>query len=251
MKKLKFLISSLLLFSCHFTFAGEVNIAVAGNFFRPLQALAQEFEQNGNDKINISVGSSGKLYAQIVNGAPFDVLLSADTKRPSKLIADGLAIQGSQFTYARGKLVLWSHDPNVIDDQGKRLFSKNIKRLAIANPKLAPYGEQAVAVLKKLEVYEQLQDKLVVGQSVGQALQYISSSSVKQGIIALSQVTRGGEISEGSAWVIPTDLYQTIQQDAVLLNNGKENLVAHAFLEYLKTEGALNIIRSFGYEVGA
>lgn len=251
MKKLKFLISSLLLFSCNFTFAGEVNIAVAGNFFRPLQALVLEFEQNSNDKINISVGSSGKLYAQIVNGAPFDILLSADTKRPSKLIADELAIQDSQFTYARGKLVLWSHDPTVIDSQGKRLLSKKIKHLAIANPKLAPYGEQAVAVLKKLEVYEQLQDKLVVGQSVGQALQYISSSSVKQGIIALSQVTRGGEINEGSAWIIPTDLYQTIQQDAVLLNQGKDNPVANAFLEYLKTESAFNIIRSFGYEVGA
>ncbi|GLS92527.1 molybdate ABC transporter substrate-binding protein [Psychromonas marina] len=249
MKKLKILMASSLLLSCSLTFAGEVNIAVAGNFFRPLQALARDFEYQSGDKVNIAVGSSGKLYAQISNGAPFEIFLSADQQRASKLVENRLAVKGSQYTYAKGKLVLWSSDPNVVDNQGKRLISPHLKRLAIANPKVAPYGEEALNVLKSLGIYEQLQEKIVFGQSIGQAFQYVSSSSIKQGIIALSQVTRGGEINEGSAWIIPSDLYQPIQQDVVLLNKGKSNPVAIAFLTYLKTADALKIIHSFGYEV--
>lgn len=249
MKNLKLFITSSLLLCCSFTFAGEVNIAVAGNFFRPLQALAKRFEHQHDDKVNIAVGSSGKLYAQITNGAPFDVFLSADQLRPSTLVEKNLAINGSQFTYAKGKLVLWSGDPTVVDKQGKRLISKNLKHLAIANPKLAPYGVQSIAALKNLGIYELLQEKIVFGQSIGQAFQYVSSNSIKQGIVAMSQVTRDGEITEGSAWVIPADLYQAIQQDAVLLNEGQHNPVAIAFLAYLKTEEGINIIRSFGYEV--
>jgi len=249
MKKFLTPIISILLLSCSATFAGEASIAVAGNFYRPLQALAKAFEMQNDDKIKISVGSSGKLYAQISNGAPFDVFLSADQERPTKLIKEKLAIVGSQYTYAKGKLVLWSSDPTVIDKHGKRLSSPNLKRLAIANPKLAPYGEQTVIALKKLKIYNSLNEKLILGQTVGQAFQYVSSGSVKQGIIAASQVTRGGEISEGSAWIIPSELYQAIKQDAVLLNAGKYNPVAIVFLKYLKTENALTIIRSFGYEV--
>jgi len=249
MKKSLTLVTSILLLSCSVTFAGELSIAVAGNFYRPLQALAKEFQAQSGDNVKIAVGSSGKLYAQISNGAPFEVFLSADQKRPTKLIAEKLAITGSQHTYAKGKLVLWSSDPTVIDGQGKRLTSENLKRLAIANPKLAPYGEQTIIALKNIGVYDSLKDKLILGQTVGQAFQYVSSDSVKQGIIAASQVTRGGEINEGSAWLIPSDLYQVIKQDAVLLNAGKDNPVAIAFLKYLKTESALNIIRSFGYEV--
>lgn len=251
MRKLKIVITSILLLSCSLIFAGEVKIAVAGNFFRPLQALAKEFEYQSGDSVLISVGSTGKLYAQISNGAPFDVFLSADQIRAGKLISDNLAIKGSQYTYAKGKLVLWSSDPTVIDKLGKRLISPKLKHLAIANPKVAPYGKQAVAALKNLRIYAQLQDKLVMGQSIGQAFQYVSSSSIKQGIIALSQVTRDGEINEGSAWIIPNNLYQSIQQDAVLLNKGKDNPVAIAFLKYLKTASALKIIHSFGYEAGA
>lgn len=248
MKKLTLFITITLLLSSSWSFAGEVNIAVAGNFFRPLQLLAREFEHQSGDRVNIAVGSSGKLYAQITNGAPFDVFLSADQQRASKLIENKLAVNGSQYTYAKGKLVLWSSDPNVVDKLGKRLISPNLKRLAIANPKVAPYGKQALTVLKNLGIYEQLEEKLVLGQSIGQTFQYVSSNSIKQGIIALSQVMRDGEINEGSAWVIPSELYQTIQQDAVLLNKGKSNPVAIAFLAYLKSEDALKIIHSFGYQ---
>ncbi len=247
---MKKLLTLILLLNCNATFAGEVSVAVAGNFYRPLQALARDFEHQSGDNVKIAVGSSGKLYAQIISGAPFDIFLSADQKRPTKLIQEKHAITGSQYTYAKGKLVLWSSDPTVINKHGKRLTSSKLKHLAIANPKLAPYGEQAVTTLKNLGVYNLLHDKLILGQSVSQAFQYVSSDSVKQGIIALSQVMRDGEINEGSAWIVPSELYQPIKQDAVLLNTGKNNPIAIAFLAYLKTENAFKIIRSFGYEVG-
>ena len=147
--------------------------------------------------------------------------------------------------------MLWSKNPGVIDTQGKRLSSPALKHLAIANPKAAPYGEQAVNALTKLGLYKQLESKIVQGQNIGQTYQYVSSGSVEQGIIAMSQVTVNGAITTGSSWIIPSDLYDAIQQDAVLLEKGKSNPVAQQFLDYIKSPAALKIIRSFGYEVGA
>ncbi|MEI6894154.1 MAG: molybdate ABC transporter substrate-binding protein, partial [Colwellia sp.] len=240
---------SILLLNCSFASAGQVTIAVAGNFFKPIKVLATQFESQTEHKVIVSVGSTGKLFAQISNGAPFDLFLAADQKRPSKLVEQALAVKDSQFTYAKGKLVLWSKDPSIIDKQGKSLTSTDLKHLAIANPKAAPYGEQAVNILKKLGLYEQLKGKLVQGQNIGQTFQYVNSGSVKQGFVSLSQVSFNGEISSGSFWMVPSNLYQAIQQDAVLLEKGKANPVAKQFLVYLKSPSALKIIRSFGYEV--
>ena len=251
MKLFNALISNTLLLCSSITFAGEVSVAVAGNFYKPIKVLASEFEAKSGHNVALSVGATGKLYAQISNGAPFDVFFAADQRRPTQLVAENLAVKESQFTYAQGQLVLWSKTPGVIDAQGKRLHSAEMKRLAIANPKAAPYGEQAVNALTKLGLYQQLENKIVQGQNIGQTYQYVSSGSVKQGIIAISQVTVNGKISIGSSWIIPNDLYDAIQQDAVLLEKGKENPVAVEFLDYIKSPSALKIIRSFGYEVSA
>lgn len=245
------LLAATLVINSSFSFAGEVSVAVAGNFFKPIKVLASEFEAKSGHKVALSVGATGKLYAQISHGAPFEIFFAADQKRPAKLVAEKLAIKESQFTYAQGQLVLWSKNPGVIDAQGKRLSSPDMKRLAIANPKTAPYGEQAVNALTKLGLYKQLESKIVQGQNIGQTYQYVSSGSVKQGIIAMSQVTVNGEITTGSSWIIPSDLYDAIQQDAVLLEKGKANPVATEFLDYIKTPSAVKIIRSFGYGVSA
>lgn len=244
-------IGIILLLSSSFSFADEISVAVAGNFFKPLKVLAAQFEAQTGHNVQLSVGATGKLYAQITNGAPFEVFLAADQKRPTKLVEQQLAVKESQFTYAKGKLVLWSSDPALIDAQGSRLKSPDLQHLAIANPKTAPYGEQATRALKNLGLYEQLEAKLVQGQNIGQAFQYVSSGNVQQGILALSQVTNDGQITSGSAWIIPGSLYQAIQQDAVLLDKGKNNPAAREFLAYLKTPAALQIISLFGYEVGA
>jgi len=229
--------------------AGELNIAVAGNFFKPLKKLSIEFEKNTKHKLNLSVGSTGKLYAQITHGAPFEIFLAADQKRVSALVEQKQAVKESQFTYAIGRLVLWSKDPDFIDQTEAALSSPNVTYIAIANPKTAPYGKQAINTLKALGLHQTLQDKLVLAQNVGQAFQYISSGNTQLGIIALSQVTANQKLTSGSAWIIPTHLYQPIKQDAVLLKKGESNPVAQAFLDYLKTPIAIEIIRSYGYEV--
>jgi len=251
MRYINSIISATLLLSSSVACAGEVNVAVAGNFFKPIKVLAADFEEKSGHRIALSVGATGKLYAQISNGAPFELFFAADQKRPTKLVTQKLAVKASQFTYAQGQLVLWSKNTDAIDAQGSILSSPDLQRLAIANPKAAPYGEQAVNALTKLGLYKQLENKIVQGQNIGQTYQYVSSGSVEQGIIAMSQVTVNGEITTGSAWVIPSELYDAIQQDAVLLERGKDNPVAQQFLDYIKSPSAIKIIRSFGYEVGA
>jgi molybdate transport system substrate-binding protein len=250
MTSLKKLLCAISLFtSCNFSFANDINVAVAGNFLKPLKILSTQFELETGHKLLLSVGSTGKLFTQINHGAPFEIFLAADQIRPTKLVEQQLADKDSQFTYAKGKLVLWSQEPDLIDPQGDRLKSQRLIHLAIANPKIAPYGAQALQVLKHLGLYSQLKDKLLFGQNVGQVFQYVSSGNVRQGIIPLSQVTNEGTITSGSAWIIPSNFYQPIKQDAVLLNHGKSNPAAHLFLNYLKSPQALSIIRSFGYEV--
>lgn len=253
MKYLNKLIGSTFLLSCllcnGISYAGEVSVAVAGNFAKPLKVLVEKFESNTGQKVAISVGSTGKLYAQIINGAPFEVFLASDQKRPIKLVERNLAVKSSQFTYAKGKLVLWSKKIGGAELGEMFLSSTELKHLAIADPKMAPYGVQAIFALKNLGLYQQLKDKLIRAQNVGQAYQYLNSGSIEMGIIALSQVTENGKINIGSAWIIPHSLYQPIQQDGVLLEKGKSNPVALLFLDYLKTPEALQIIRSFGYEV--
>jgi molybdate transport system substrate-binding protein len=228
--------------------ADEISVAVAANFTAPMQKIAVEFEKDTGHKVVASFGSTGKFYAQIKNGAPFEVLLSADDETPAKLIAENAAIAGSQFTYAIGKLVLWSAKPGVVDDKGDVLKKGDFDHLSIANPKLAPYGTAGVEVMKRLGAYDNVQPKIVMAENISQAYQFISSGNALLGFVALSQVLKDGKI-EGSSWIIPAKLYTPIRQDAVVLEKGKGKPAALALAKYLKSDKSVAIIKSFGYEL--
>ena len=227
--------------------AAEGSVAVAANFTAPMQKIAQAFEQDTGHKAVLSFGSTGKFYAQIKNGAPFDLLLAADDETPARLEKEGLAVTGARFTYATGRLALWSLRPGFVDDQGEVLRAGHFDKLAIADPKLAPYGAAAVQVLHKLGLYQSLSPKLVQGENIGQAYQFVATENAALGFVALSQVFADGRVTQGSAWVLPQDLHAPLQQDAVLLLRGKDNAAAPALFNYLKGERAQAIIRSFGY----
>ncbi|MFM2484732.1 molybdate ABC transporter substrate-binding protein [Celerinatantimonas yamalensis] len=231
------------------TQATEVNVAVAANFYKPLQLLVADYQKQSHDNVVLSVGSTGKLYAQIVNGAPFDLFLAADQRRPQKLVKDHQGVASSEFTYAQGRLIFWSKQPDLIAQNSDYLKSATFKQLAIANPKAAPYGAASVTVLKKLGLYKQLQTKLVYGQNIAQTFSYVNYGNVKQGFVALSQVYRDGKLSQGSGWIVPNQLYTPIRQDAVLISNSVHKAAAQSFLNYLQSAKAQQIIRSFGYDI--
>ena len=227
--------------------AAEVSVAVAANFTAPMQKIAQAFEQDTGHKAVLSFGSTGKFYAQIKNGAPFDLLLAADDETPARLEKEGLAVTGARFTYAAGRLALWSKRPGFVDDKGEVLRVGHFDKLAIADPKLAPYGAAALEVMTKLGLYQSLRPKLVQGESIGQAYQFVATENAALGFVALSQVFADGRVTQGSAWVLPQNQHAPIQQDAILLLKGKDNVAAQALFNYLKGERAQTIIRSFGY----
>lgn len=236
-------------FTCHSAIGDEVLVAVAANFTGAMQQLAPAFEKATGHKAAVSFGATGKFYAQIRNGAPFDVLISADQDTPSRLVADGLASGTSQYTYAVGSLVLWSGRPGFVDDRGDVLKRGDFRHLAIANPKLAPYGAAAVEVLNTLGIYAALADKLVLGETITQAYQFAHTGNAELGFVALSQIYQEGRFAAGSHWIVPRDLYAPLKQDAVLLSRGKDNPAAIALLDYLKTEDAKRNIRASGYAV--
>lgn len=227
--------------------AGEVTVAVAANFTAPMQKIAQAFEQDTGHKALLAFGSTGKFYAQIKNGAPFAVLLAADDETPERLEKEGLTVAGSRFTYATGRLALWSKTPNLVDDKGEVLRSNRFEKLAIADPKLAPYGAAAMEVIHKLGVQPKVTPKLVQGESIGQTYQFISTENAQLGFVALSQIFFDGRIAQGSAWVVPQSMHTSLKQDAVLLSHGKDNTAAHALLKYLQADKAKTIIRQYGY----
>ena len=231
-----------------FSYAGVVSVAVASNFAAPMQKIAAVFEQDTGHKAVLSFGSTGKFYAQIKNGAPFQVLLAADDETPRRLGKEGLAVAGTQFTYAVGRLVLWSKQPGLVDDKGEVLREGRFERLAIADPKLAPYGAAAVDSLTRLGLLPSLQARLVQGQSIAQAYQFVATGNAPLGFVALSQVTLDGRLTEGSAWVVPANLHSPIRQDATVLAMGRDNPAVAALVTYLKGDKAGAIIRSFGYE---
>lgn len=231
-----------------FARADEVSVAVAANFTAPLQKIAADFEKDTGHKVVASFGSTGKFYAQIKGGAPFELLLSADDETPAKLVAENMAVAGSQFTYAIGKLVLWSVKPGVVDDQGAVLKRGGFDFIALANPKLAPYGAAGVETMKALGVLDALQSRVVTAENITQAHQFISSGNALLGFVALSQVLKDGKI-EGSSWIVPARLYSPIRQDAVILDKGKGKPGALALMQYLKSAKAVAVIRSFGYEL--
>lgn len=229
--------------------AAEVSVAVAANFTAPMQRVAQAFEKETGHKAILSFGSTGNFYAQIKNGAPFEILLAADNETPQKIAQEGLGLAGSRFTYAIGKLVLWSKQPGLVDAKGDILRSSQFQRLAIANPKLAPYGAAAIETLNKLGVLAEIQPKFVQGENIAQTYLFIATENAQLGFVALSQVITEGKISSGSGWIVPAALHTPIQQDAVLLNNGKDHPAATALLGFLKSDKAKAIIRSFGYDL--
>jgi molybdate transport system substrate-binding protein len=229
--------------------AAEVTVAVAANFSAPAQKLVAAFAAATGHQAKLVVGSTGKLYAQVKNGAPFQVFLSADDATPRRLVSEDLAVAGSQITYATGRLVLWSRQAGRVDAQGVVLKQGNFAHLALADPKLAPYGAAAMDVLGYLGLQTALQPKLVQGESIGQTFQFVSSGNAEMGFVALSQVMQDGKIPEGSAWVVPASMHAALKQDAVLLQRGKDNAAAAAFLTYLRSDAAKAVVRSYGYEV--
>ena len=212
-----------------------------------MQKIAQAFEKDTGHKAQLAFGATGKFYAQIKNGAPFAVLLAADAKTPARLEAEALSVAGTRFTYATGRLALWSKQTNVVDDKGEVLRSNSFNKLAIAEPKLAPYGIAAMEVIHKLGVQANVTPKLVQGESIGQTYQFVSTENAQLGFVALSQISIDGRISQGSAWVVPQSLHTPLKQDAVLLKAGKDNAAALALLKYLQSDAAKTIIRGYGY----
>ncbi len=229
--------------------AAEVSVAIASNFSAPMKLIAAEFEKETGHKVNLSFGATGTFYTQIHNGAPFQILLSADDETPARLEKEGKGASGTRFTYAFGRLVLWSAKPGFIDSTGTVLKAGSFSHIAIASPKLAPYGAAALQVLQKLNLVEAMRPKLVQGENILQTLQFVSSGNAELGFVALSQVQENGALKSGSAWIIPDNMYDSIQQDALLLENGKSSAAAQALMVYLKSETAKKIISRFGYRL--
>lgn len=229
--------------------AAEVSAAVAANFAAPMERIAALLLKESGHSVKISVAASGKLYTQIRGGAPFDVFLSADEELPKRLLQEGLAVGGSRFVYASGRLVLWSVQPGLVDEKGAVLNSGNFDRLAYANPGFSPYGIATRETLTKLTMWNAMQKKLKKADDVTQTYQLAANESVDMAFIALSQVMRDGKVTTGSWWLVPSELHNPIRQSAVLLSGAKEQTAAKALLAFLKSEKAKAVMRGFGYEV--
>ncbi|MCI3945812.1 molybdenum ABC transporter, periplasmic molybdate-binding protein [Pseudomonas syringae] len=230
-------------------FADDVQVAVAANFTAPIQAIATAFEKDTGHTLVVSSGATGQIYAQIKNGAPFEVFLSADDITPAKLEQEGDTVKGSRFTYAIGTLALWSAKEGYVDNTGEVLKANQYQHLAIANPKTAPYGVAATQVLSKLGLADATKARIVEGQSITQAYQFVSTGNAELGFVALSQIYKDGKLTSGSAWIVPDSLHDPIKQDAVMLTKGRDNAAAKALVDYLKGPKAAAIIKSFGYQL--
>ncbi|MDE1544914.1 molybdate ABC transporter substrate-binding protein [Dechloromonas agitata] len=229
--------------------AAEVSVAVAANFTGPIQVIAPLFERDTGHRIVPAYGGTGKFYAQIAHGAPFEVLLAADDETPARLLGEGLGVAGSVFTYAVGRVVLWSPDPRLVDGKGEVLKRGGFRHIAVANPKTAPYGAAAVQTMRGLGVFDTLRPLFVQGENIAQTHQFVSSGNAELGFVAYSQVIRNGRIGSGSGWLVPASLHDPIRQDAVLLVRGRNNPAARALFDYLKGDKAQGVIKSFGYEL--
>lgn len=239
------LVAALLL--CSAARADDVMVAVAANFAAPMAKIAEGFTAATGHTLKTSTGSTGKFYSQILSGAPFQVLIAADDETPKKLIAEGHAVAGSAFTYAIGVLVLWSAQPGLVDDQGAVLAGGRFNRLAIANPRLAPYGAAAMDVIRARGLTDAITPRLVTGESIAQAYQFVATGNAELGFVALSQVAAPGKPLTGSFWRVPSSLHGEIRQDAVLLKPGEKSAAAAALLAYLKSPAARAVIQAWGY----
>jgi molybdate transport system substrate-binding protein len=223
--------------------AGETSVAVASNFTEPATEIAALFAERTGHSAVLTFGASGQFYAQISQGAPFQVFLSADDARPRKAVEEGFGVEGTAFTYALGTLTLWSADPDLVKGE-ETLRAGGFEKIAIASPEAAPYGLAAVQTMEKLGVREALQPKIVQGSNISQALQFVDTGNAELGFVALSQVVL---TDKGSRWIVPGELHDRIRQDAVLLEPGRENEAARAFLDFLRTPEARGVIERFGY----
>lgn len=226
--------------------AGDVQVAVAANFTDTAKELATVYQKKTGNTVTMSFGSSGTFLSQIEQGAPFEVFLSADAERPAKLETEGLGIKGTRFVYAYGTLVLWSATPGFVDNKGAVLAKGQFDHISIADPAAAPYGVAAVETMQKLDLYDKLQPKIVKGTSIAQAYTFVNSGSAELGFIALSQIYR---FPRGSVWYVPKEDYTPIDQQAILLKPGESDPAARAYLDFLKSPEAVQIIKSYGYEV--
>lgn len=228
--------------------AGEVRVAVASNFAAPMERIVPLFQQESGHTVKVSLGASGKLYAQIRKGAAFDTFLSADEEIPKRLLQEKLAVAGSRFVYATGRLVLWSAQPGFVDDKGLVLNRGNFDLLAIANPVNSPYGVAAKETLTKLTMWNAMQRKLDKGDDVIETWRFAATERTELALVALSQVMRDGKVGAGSWWLVPPEMHNPIRQSAVLLTGAKDPAAAKAFLAFLKSEKAVKVMRGFGYE---
>ncbi|MES2940650.1 MAG: molybdate ABC transporter substrate-binding protein [Pseudomonadota bacterium] len=249
MRRLGCFVAAIALLAAGGARAAEVRVAVAANFAGPMQAIAAILEKTTGHKAELVTGATGRFYAQIRGGAPFDLFLAADDETPARLEKDGLTVPGSRFTYARGKLVLWSPQPGLVDGAGQVLKTGTFRKLAVAQPKLAPYGAAAMQALGKLGLAEALAPRLVYGESLGQAYSFVATGNAELGFLAMSQVLEGGKLKGGSLWVVPPALYDPIVQDAVLLPRARDNPAAAALVALLKSERIQALIRSYGYDL--
>ncbi len=226
--------------------AAPVRVAVAANFIAPMRQIAAAFERASGHKLLLSFGSTGRLYAQVRNGAPFDVFLSADEEAPARLMQEGLAVPGTRQAYATGRLVLWSRDAALVDAQGQVLRTSGAGPLAIADPKLSPYGRAAQQALQQLGVWPHWRTRLVQGESIAQAHQFVASGNAPLGLVALAQIMDAGRMGPGSGWVVPAHLHAPIRQEAVLLQRSEP---AQALMRFLGSDAAREIIQRHGYEL--
>lgn len=247
--KLYLIFFGMLCFVAQNSNADKIRIAVASNFAAPIKAIVKEFEVSNPHKVSVSIGSSGKLYTQILNGAPYDIFFSADQEKPLALQKAKLAEANNQFTYAIGKLVLWSSDNDNTNDVLAKLKSGRFNKLAIANPRLAPYGMAAMQVLEGLKLNEIVQAKLVLGESAGQAWQYTVTGHSELGFISLSQLIQAKKNQIHNYWLVPQAYYSAIKQDAIVLKRGKSNPAVTAFIKFLQSEQARELITAYGYEL--
>lgn len=246
--RLRHCLAALCILAAGILHAEDIQVAVAANFAAPMQVIARNFEAETGHRLHLAFGATGKFYAQIANGAPFDVLLAADDETPARLVREGLARSGSQTPYAVGRLILWSPRPDRVDGSGDILRRGDFARLALANPKTAPYGAAAIEAMTSLGLLPALQGKFVLGENIAQAYQFVASGNADLGFIALSQVWANGQLTQGSGWIVPADLHQPIRQDAVVLTRTAVPTAASALLAYLKGDRARAVIKTYGYQ---
>ncbi|MAZ86376.1 MAG: molybdate ABC transporter substrate-binding protein [Cellvibrionaceae bacterium] len=249
-KCIKLLVAVCGLLAVELALAGNVtNVAVASNFSAPMKELVAEFEKQHSGRVRVSYASSGKLFAQINHGAPFDIMLSADEKIPQQLVAKGLADEASRFTYAVGAIVLWAPNNESSITAAQQLLATEFGKLALANPKHAPYGRAALETLERLNLVDSTKTKWVTGENIAQTYHFVSTGNADIGFVARSQLSALELAARESAWLVPVDYYAAIKQDAVLLRRGKHNKLALEFLAFMQSAPALEIIRKYGYDV--